>query len=61
METTLYELRFNDGRIFRVFCHGKNQKQRLLRVANSLKVEVLEILNGMHTIAEFEQIANNGL
>lgn len=27
MKTTLFEVKLKDGRIFRVFCHGKNQKK----------------------------------
>lgn len=27
METTLYEVQFLDGRLFRVFCRGKTNKR----------------------------------
>ena len=32
METTLYEVGLLDGRKFRVFCRGKNQKKRFNKV-----------------------------
>lgn len=59
METTLYEVTFLDGRIFRVFCRGKNQKKRFLEVRNKLvNKNVTEIANGIHDIKEFEQLMN---
>ena len=59
METTLYQIKFYDGRIFRVFCYGKNQKKRFRLHTEKLKEqikEVQEITNGIHTIAEFEML-----
>ena len=59
METTLYEVRFFDGRIFRVYCRGKNQKKRFRKVTEKFKIEigsVTEISNGIHTITEFEKL-----
>lgn len=58
METTLYQIKFYDGRIFRVFCYGKNQKKRLNEKVLTLEhVEsVIELSNGIHTIAEFEML-----
>ena len=59
METTLYAVIFNDGRIYRINCRGKNQKQRLTIHAEKLKEqikEVMEITNGIHNIKEFEQL-----
>lgn len=58
METTLYQIKFYDGRIFRVFCYGKNQKKRLNEKVLTLEhVEsVIELSNGIHTIAEFEKL-----
>lgn len=64
METTLFEIKFYDGRIFRVFCHGKAQKKRFFNFVNQNKneIEILdEISNGIHTITEFEKIATNKL
>lgn len=62
METTLFELKFHDGRIFRVFCKGKAQKTRFWMMHSKLKNEiesVEEISNGIHTITEFEKITTN--
>ena len=56
METTLYELLFPDGRRFRVFCYGVNHKKRLRIITNNREVQVVELSNGIHTIAEFEKI-----
>ena len=59
METTLYEVIFNDGRIYRINCCGKNQKQRFKIHAEKLKEqikEVMQITNGIHNIKEFEQL-----
>ena len=62
METTLFELKLYDGRIFRIFCKGKNQHKRFYAMHSKLKneIESLEIIsNGIHTIAEFEKITTN--
>ena len=59
METTLYAVIFNDGRIYRINCRGKNQKQRFKIHAEKLKEqikEVMQITNGIHNIKEFEQL-----
>jgi hypothetical protein len=61
MQTTLYEVRFFDGRVFRVFCRGKNQNKRFYIYTDKLKTEIesiIELSNGIHTISEFEQIIN---
>ena len=62
METTLFEVKFYDGRIFRVFCQGKNQHKRFFAMHSKLKNEIEdmeEISNGIHTISEFEKITTN--
>ena len=59
METTLYAVTFLDGRIYRINCRGKKQKQRFKIHAEKLKEqikEVMEITNGIHDIKEFEQL-----
>ena len=58
METTLFEVKLLDGRIFRVFCRGKNQKKRFNKVLSSLTNldTIKEITNGIHTIEEFEKL-----
>ena len=62
METTLYEVKFYDGRKFRVFCYGKSQKTRfaimVTKLANEIK-SVNELSNGIHIISEFENINTN--
>jgi len=62
METTLFEVKFYDGRKFRVFCQGKNQIERFRQMTFKLKVEIEsieELSNGIHTIKEFEKITTN--
>ena len=59
METTLFEVKLLDGRIFRVFCRGKNQKKRFREKVEELKSEIAyshELSNGIHTITEFEKL-----
>jgi len=59
METTLFAVIFNDGRVYRINCRGKNQKQRFRIHAEKLKEqikEIMEITNGIHNIKEFEQL-----
>jgi len=58
METTLFELTFLDGRIFRVFCYGRSQKQRFQKKVNALEgvKSIKELSNGIHTIKEFEKL-----
>jgi len=59
METTLFAVIFNDGRVYRINCRGKNQKQRFKIHAEKLKEqikEVMEMTNGIHNIKEFEQL-----
>ncbi len=59
METTLYQVLFKDGRSYRVFCRGKNQKKRLQNKLNKLGEQVestLMVSNGIHTITEFEKL-----
>lgn len=59
METTLFEVKLLDGRIFRVFCRGKNQIKRINNKLFSLReqIETVQIItNGIHTIEEFEKL-----
>ena len=58
METTIYEVGFKDGRMFRVYCRGKNQKKRFNKVLSSLTNldTIKEITKGIHTIEEFEKL-----
>jgi hypothetical protein len=64
MQTTLFEVKFYDGRKFNVFCQGRSQINRFIMFTNKLKNEIesiTEILNGIHTIKQFEQITTNKL
>jgi hypothetical protein len=58
MTTTLYEVKFSDGRVFRVFCQGKNQEKRLLKKLSSISWtgNITVMVCGIHTIAEFEML-----
>lgn len=59
METTLFEVKFYDGRIYRVFCKGRNQIKRFREFTNKLKIEIesiTELSKGIHEILEFEKL-----
>lgn len=59
METTLYMVMFNDGRVYNINCRGKNQKKRFKTHVEKLKSKITgvqEISNGIHTITEFEKL-----
>jgi len=59
METTLFEVKFYDGRKFRVFCYGRNQKKRFFEFTQKLKKEIesiTDLAKGIHTISEFEKL-----
>lgn len=62
METTLFEVKFYNGSLFNVFCSGKAQKKRFYLYIHKHvdKIEKWsEIVNGIHTITEFEKITTN--
>lgn len=58
METTLFKVSFNDGRVFKIFCQNRNQKDRFIKSWNTVKdisqCEVLE--NGIHKVKQWEKI-----
>ena len=59
MQTTLFEVKFYDGRKFNVFCSNKSQINRFLKFINKHKNEIenwKDTINGIHTITEFEKI-----
>ncbi len=63
METSLYEITFKDGRIFRVFCANKKQNLDMLRFLSSPQAlkEVkrkgaVVVRNGIHTMIQFKKI-----
>jgi len=59
METTLFEVIFYDGRKFKVFCYGKNQKKRFRESLKEIKGQIKSVesmVSGINTISEFEKI-----
>lgn len=63
MQTSLYEITFKDGRIFRVFCANVKQNQDILRFLSSPQAlaEVkrkgaVVVKVGIHTMLEFKEI-----
>ena len=57
METTLYEVSFDDGRLFKVFCANRSQRQRFLKTMGQVTSSQWRVLeNGMHTIKQWEEI-----
>jgi hypothetical protein len=64
MQTTLFEVIFYNGSKFNVFCSGKAQIKRFREQCDFLENEIehiIETVNGIHTIAEFEKITTNQL
>lgn len=62
MTSTLYQVKIHNGRIFRIFCKGKNQHKRFFDFTQKIEnmVESIEVIsNGIHTITEFEKITTN--
>lgn len=60
METSLYEINFKDGRIFRVFCANRKQKERFkksyLNLIDIYGMKITQLSNGIHNIKQWEQI-----
>lgn len=62
METTLYKIKFSDGRLFKVFCANKNQKERLITSVRKSKdyfIDIKSSENGIHNIKQWEDIISN--
>jgi hypothetical protein len=62
MQTTLFEIKFYDGRKFNVFCANSTQINRFLKFVtkNLNKIEYWkDTINGIHSIKDFEKINNN--
>lgn len=62
MQTTLFEVKFYNGSKFNVFCSGKSQIKRFLLSIHKNVEEIeswKEIVNGIHTISQFEKIIIN--
>lgn len=62
METTIFEIKFIDGRTFRVNCENRHQKDRMLSWHRENKDKVISftpILNGIHSTKQFLEIIKN--
>jgi hypothetical protein len=62
METTLFEIKFYDGRKFNVFCANSSQINRFLKFINKHKDSIeywKDTINGIHLITQFEKITTN--
>jgi len=60
METGIFEIELNDGRTFRVFYANSTQKKKILNSYNRIKSnckELRTITNGIHTVRQWEKIA----
>ncbi len=62
METIVYEIEFNDGRIFRVFCVNSTQKKKVInsyyKMSDKIK-QINVITTGLHTADKFLKQLNN--
>ena len=58
METSVYEVTFKDGRIYRVFCANRTQKDKFK--ASLVKIGIpysfKTLTNGIHTSKQWNQI-----
>jgi len=64
MVTILFEVKFYNGNKFNVFCLGQAQVKRFLTFATTHKAEIesiKELINGIHTISQFEKITTTKL
>lgn len=58
METSLYQMRFKDGRVYRIFCANRKQNVDMLRFINENKDQIVmrEIAaRGIHTMPQFKK------
>jgi len=64
MQTTLFEIKFYDGRKFKVYCANSSQINRFLKFVHKHNSEIIywkDNINGIHSIKDFEKITNNFL
>lgn len=62
METTIFEIKFIDGRLYRVNCENRAQKNKILAWYRANKDNVVSctpILNGIHSTKQFLEIIKN--
>ena len=59
METTIFEVKLTNGRVFRIFCANSTQKKRFRKSYSEIddKGKTYRVLsNGIHNISEWENI-----
>ena len=59
METIIYQIELNDGRIFRIFCASSKEKKDVINSYNAIKDKVKQITTittGIHTTKQYKQI-----
>ena len=59
MQTTLFEIKFNNGSKFNVFCANSSQINRFLKFVYKNKNDIeywKDSINGIHSIKDFEKI-----
>jgi len=59
METIVFQIELNDGRVFRVFCANATQKKKVIESYYKIKEKVKEIrtvTNGVHTHQQYEKL-----
>ena len=64
METVLFQITFKDGRMFKVFCANRAQKERIYATAKAMlahdpEAKVVALESGIHDITQWEQIVNS--
>jgi len=59
METIVFQIELNDGRVFRIFCANSTQKKKVINSYYQIKDKVKEITTittGIHTAQQYEKI-----
>jgi len=59
METIVFQIELNDGRVFRIFCANSTQKNKVINSYYQIKDKVKEITTittGIHTVQQYEKI-----
>jgi len=61
MQTSLYEITFKDGRMFRVFCANRKQNKDILYFLSARQSEIKKdgqvvVSVGIHTMPQFKKI-----
>jgi hypothetical protein len=61
METIVFEIEFNDGRVYRVFCANSTQKKKVIesyyKIEDKVK-NIKTITTGIHTTKQYLQFIN---